>query len=77
MGYYIIAHASKFIPSGSKRISSNIAGNLNNVAFITPAGKKVLIVENDGNNSESFNIKYNGKWITSTLDSGSVATYIW
>lgn len=77
VGYYIIAHASKFVPSGSKRISSNLAGNLNNVAFITPAGKKVLIVENDGSTTESFNIKCNGKWITSVLDSGSVATYIW
>jgi glucosylceramidase len=77
VGFYIIAHASKFIPAGSTRIASNINGNLNNVAFKTTAGKKVLIVENDGNNSEIFNIKYNGKWFTSSLDGGSVATYIW
>ncbi|MFV8270655.1 glycoside hydrolase family 30 beta sandwich domain-containing protein [Flavobacterium sp. GT2N3] len=30
------------------RILSNFSGNLNNVAFKTPDGKKVLIVENDG-----------------------------
>ena len=42
VGYYIIAHASKFIPAGSIRISTNISGNLNNVAFKTPSGKKVF-----------------------------------
>jgi glucosylceramidase len=77
VGYYIIAHASKFVPAGSVRISSSLSGNLNNVAFKTPGGKKVLIVENDGNTSEIFNIKHNGKWITTSLEAGSVGTYIW
>ncbi|MGB8376795.1 MAG: glycoside hydrolase family 30 beta sandwich domain-containing protein [Salegentibacter sp.] len=77
VGYYIIAHASKFVPAGSVRIGSNIIGNLNNVAFRTPQGKKVLIVENDGTNFEMFNIKYNGKWITTSLSGGAVGTYIW
>ena len=77
VGYYIIAHASKFVPAGSVRISSTISGNLNSVAFKTPGEKKVLIVENDGNTSEIFNIKQNGKWITTSLEAGSVGTYIW
>ncbi|WP_395063933.1 glycoside hydrolase family 30 beta sandwich domain-containing protein [Flavobacterium sp.] len=77
VGYYIIAHVSKFVPAGSVRISSNIIGNLNNVAFKTPAGKIVLVVENDGIGSEIFNIKYNGKWITTSLDAGAVGTYVW
>lgn len=77
VAYYNIAHASKFVPAGSVRIASNVVGNLNNVAFKTPAGKKVLIVENDASTSETFNIKYNGKWVTTTLDGGSVGTYIW
>lgn len=77
VGYFIIGHASKFVPAGSVRIGSNIIGNLYNVAFKTPTGKKVLIVVNDGNSAELFNIKYNGKWITTSLDSGSVATYFW
>jgi len=77
VAYYIIAHASKFVPAGSVRIASNISGNLQNVAFKTPEGKKVLIVENDGNTTEYFNIKHNGKWVTTSLESGSVGTYIW
>lgn len=77
VGYYIAAHASKFVPAGSVRISSAIVGNLQNVAFKTPAGKKVLLVVNDGGTTELFNIKYNGKWITTSLEGGAVGTYIW
>lgn len=77
VAYYIIAHASKFVPAGSVRIASNLSGNLQNVAFKTPEGKKVLIVENDGNTTETFNIKHNRKWVTTSLEAGSVATYIW
>ena len=77
VGYYIIAHASKFIPSGSVRIGSNIFTNLQNVAFKTPDGKKVLIVLNEGTATASFNIRFNGKWINTSLIPGSVATYIW
>lgn len=76
VSYYIIAHASKFVPQNSVRISSTTVGNLNNVAFLRPDGKIALIVENDGTNTEMFNIKINGKWATTSLDAGSVATYI-
>jgi len=77
VAYYIIAHASKFVPMGSVRIESNSGGSLQNVAFITPSGSKVLIVENDGSITETFNIKFNGKWVTTSLEAGSVGTYTW
>ncbi|MBN8787485.1 MAG: glucosylceramidase, partial [Terrimonas sp.] len=60
VAFYIIAHASKFVPANSTRIESTMPGGLNNVAFKTPSGKKVLIVQNDGANAIVFNIKYNG-----------------
>ena len=77
VGYYIIAHASKFVPPGSVRISSNIPGDLLNVAFRTPSGDKVLIVLNDGNSFESFNIQFSNKWITTSLSPGAVGTFVW
>lgn len=77
VAYYIIAHASKFVPMGSVRIQSNSGGDLQNVAFITPSGSKVLIVENDGTSTQSFNIKYDGKWVATSLAAGSVGTYTW
>ncbi|WP_445732813.1 glycoside hydrolase family 30 protein [Mariniflexile sp.] len=77
VGYYIIGHASKFVPAGSVRISSGIAGNLYNAAFKTPNGKKVLVVVNDGTANELFNIEYNGNWVIASLEAGSVGTFIW
>ncbi|HEU0126740.1 MAG TPA: glycoside hydrolase family 30 beta sandwich domain-containing protein, partial [Flavobacterium sp.] len=77
VGYYIIGHASKFVPEGSVRIASNISGNLYNVAFKTPSGQTVLIVENDGASAETFNIKYNQQQTSTTLNAGAVATYVW
>lgn len=77
VGYYIIAHASKFVPAGSVRIGSNNSGDMQSVAFKTPSGKKVLIVENDGASDATFNIRFSAKWVTSTLPAGAVATYTW
>ena len=77
VGYYIIAHASKFVPPGSVRIASMNAGNIYNVAFKIPDGKKVLIAVNDGNTTASFNIKFKGKWATANLPAGGVGTYVW
>jgi glucosylceramidase len=77
VSYYIIAHASKFVTPGSRRIASNISGYLYNVAFARPDGKKVLIVENDGSSSQTFNISFNGKRVTPTLEAGAVGTFVW
>ena len=77
VAYYTIAHASKFAPAGSVRIGSSNTGNLQSVAFKTPAGKFVLIVLNDGNTTELFNIKINNAWVSSNLEAGSVGTYTW
>lgn len=77
VAYYIIGHASKFVPDGSVRIKSEVQGNLFNVAFKRPDGKKVLLVLNDGNSSLSFNIKFKDKWVVTTLESGAVGTYVW
>lgn len=77
VSYYIIAHASKFVPAGSVRIQSAEVVNLPNVAFKTPSGKKVLIVLNESGTAQGFNIKYKGKWVFTSLNAGAVATYTW
>lgn len=77
VAYYIIGHASKFIPAGSRRIMSSNPGKLPNVAFKTPEGKKVLIVLNDDDRSQSFDISFGGQTIRPILQAGSVATFVW
>lgn len=77
VGYYIIAHASKFVPAGSVRIASTTGVSLHSVAFVRPDGKKVLIVLNDSGSNTSFNIKYKGKWAVTSLPGATVGTYVW
>lgn len=77
VSYYIIAHASKFVPAGSVRIASNIAGDLHNVAFLTPEGKKVLIVVNDSDAPKDFSIRYADRYAPVSLAAASVGTFVW
>ncbi len=77
VAYYIIAHASKFVRPGSIRINSNYISELPNVAFKTPTGEIVVIVLNNTGVQKTFNINAEDEAITTTLDAGSVGTYIW
>lgn len=77
LAYYTVAHASKFVRPGSVRIASDEPKDLPNVAFKTPDGKKVLIVTNTGTAASTFNIRFGGRIITTTLDKGAAGTYIW
>ena len=77
IAYYTVAHASKFVRPGSVRIQSSALDELPNVAFKTPDGKKVLIVANSSKSSQTFQIRYRNKSITSTLSEGAVGTYVW
>jgi len=76
VAYYIIAHASKFIPANSQRIASTQSGNLSTAAFKTPAGKTVLIVQNSNSTDKTFTIKYNQKTAPVMISGSSTATYI-
>lgn len=77
VGYYIIGHASKFVPAGSIRIASSTVGNLYSAAFVTPAGNKVLILLNDGTNNVNFSIRYKGQSAAAIAPAASVITYVW
>jgi glucosylceramidase len=59
------------------RVGSNIIDNLYSVGFVTPEGKKVLIVVNDNNTTKSFSIAYKTKAAVTSLPSGGVGTYYW
>lgn len=76
-GYYIVAHASKFVKQGSLRIESNTSVELPNVAYKTPEGKIVVIVLNKTGTQKSFNINAGGEPISTVLAAGAVGTYVW
>ena len=77
VGYYVIGHASKFVPPGSVRIDSNDLDRLPNVAFKTPDGKTALIVSNPTDSTQNFAVRDNSKAFTTSVDAGAVGTYVW
>ncbi len=77
VAWYALAHFSKFVPPGSIRIATNDLDQLDNVAFLTPDGKIVLVVSNTGNFPFAFAIRYHGKTAVTSLTPGSVGTYVW
>ena len=68
--YYTVAHAAKFVRPGSVRIATN-------VAFKTPAGRKVLIVLNSGQTPQTFDSSFRNRVVTTLLAGGAAGTYIW
>ena len=77
LAYYVLGHASKFVPAGSVRIGSNALDTLPNVAFKTPAGQIALLVSNPTGSSQSFSVRVQSKSFATSLDPGSVGTYVW
>ena len=77
LAYYTLAHASKFVRPGSIRIESKTLDSLSNVAFKSPDGKKVLIVANTSSATQKFDVHSGTNLFTTSLNAGSVGTYIW
>ncbi len=77
VSFYIIAQVSKFVPPGSVRLGSTASTQLPNVAFRTPEGKTVLVVLNERTDLQTFNINAGEKWITASLQGGTVGTFVW
>jgi len=75
--YYIIAHASKFVPSGSVRIDSNQEGNVLNVAYITPDKKTVVILQNKNNKAVIIELIKEEEKLQLTLGGKDIATLVW
>lgn len=72
--YYIIAHASKFVPSGSVRVESNQIDGLPNVAYKTPNGRVVTIIQNTTKQEQVIDLTAGTVKRTLTLKAGGVAT---
>lgn len=75
--YYVIAHAAKFVRPGAQRIASSSVNQLPNVAFKTPGDKTALIVLNESGQVAYFDIKHNGKYLSTSLPAGAVGSYVW
>lgn len=75
--YYIIAHASKFVRPGSFRIQSNEPSSLPNIAFKTPNNEVVIVVMNESDLEQTFNLELGNVLTNTKLAAKSVATIVW
>ena len=74
-----LAHVSKFVRPGARRIESNTfgPGSLEDVAFRNPDGSLVLLVLNSGSKPVTFNLGWEKKFAVYTLQGNAAATLIW
>lgn len=78
IAFYTIAHASRFVPRGSIRLESTEPDTeLTDVAWLTPAGRHVLLVANTGPANRSFTVGAGGQQFSAKLDAGGVGTFVW
>jgi len=74
--YYAIAHLSKFVEDGARRIRTNPVTAVEQVAFKNPDGSVAVVVLNDAHNFQKVNIVRGNGQITFNQDPRSVITYV-
>ncbi|HEV8401035.1 MAG TPA: glycoside hydrolase family 30 beta sandwich domain-containing protein [Gemmatimonadales bacterium] len=77
--YYALAHASRFVRPGARRIASTAVPGLDNVAFRNADGSKVLIVANAATEPRAFSVHWAGagKSVNYTIPAVAVVTLTW
>jgi glucosylceramidase len=77
--YYALAHASRFVHPGARRIASSTGvDSLETVAFRNADdGSKALIVFNGGTGAQKFGVRWSGRSFSYTLPGSSVVTFSW
>jgi glucosylceramidase len=76
--YYALAHASRFVRPGARRIASTSGrGGLDTVAFRNTDGAIALLVANPASRPRAFSVRVGGSSFGYTLPAGSVATFTW
>ncbi|MBL6651751.1 MAG: glucosylceramidase [Reyranella sp.] len=76
-GYYLMAHAARFIRPGSARVYSSEVDQLPNVTCLTPDSQMVMLVINDADGARRFRVQHRGACATLELGMGDVATLRW
>ena len=74
--YYIVAQFSKFVPPGSLRIASTAVDQFPNVAFLTPKGKVVVAIQNNGGKDETIKVVIGKRSFVLPLSAGAVGTLV-
>ncbi len=66
-GYYLMAHAARYIRPGSVRVHSSEVDQLPNVTCLTPDQRMVMVVMNDADVAKRFRVQHQGAYATLEL----------
>ncbi|WP_088340063.1 glycoside hydrolase family 30 protein [Robiginitalea sediminis] len=75
--YYIVAQNSKFIPRGSVRIGSGQLDGIGNVAYRTPEGHLVALLQNQSEERRQIGVQFGDRAAAMWLEAGEVNTMVW
>lgn len=76
--YYALAHASRFVRPGARRVASTGgAADLAHVAFENPDGSIAVLVANAAGEPRVFSVRAGARSFRYTLPGRSVATFTW
>jgi glucosylceramidase len=77
--YYALAHASRFVRPGARRIASSSGEDrLETVAFQNADDQSiVLIVLNGAANSRQFSVSMGGRSFAHRMPGASVVSFVW
>ena len=75
--YYNLAHFSKLVPEGSRRLGTTASDGLHATAFLLPNERRVVLqVSNPNGGTASLRVDLNGKGFEFRLPKGA-ASFIW
>ncbi|MGZ3272039.1 MAG: glycoside hydrolase family 30 protein, partial [Croceibacterium sp.] len=76
--YYVLAHASRFVLPGARRIASTSGrGGIDTVAFRNPDGAIALLAANPAPQPRAIAVRIGARGFGYTLPANSVATFTW
>lgn len=77
--YYSLAHFSKFVRPGARRIYSSALPDkgIENVAFLNADGSRVMVVINTTQQERTFSVSERHDVYSCVLQPGAVATLVW
>ena len=75
--YWALAHFSKFVSPGAKRIASGTLDNLNSVAFTNPDGTHVLVANNTAAFARQVSLRFGERHAVLTVPAHGAVTATW
>jgi glucosylceramidase len=76
--YYALAHVSKFVRPGARRVrSDDPTADVLSVAFRNPSGELVAVVLNKAGRAQTVRVEQGGRSFAFAVPAGSLATFVW